>query len=160
MYTQAVKTASGECYVTSTSHVSCAIVCWFSEGQCEGQYQSESQCAGQNECSQDQYAVIIIIITMCIAATNGVSFQGEHMTQLMVGRSHELPGGVQHQAPLQQAVQVFPGFPSVLVPKPWGTSPLERSCCPFFQKGGSCARRRPSSGMDAVQACTFLYLLT
>ena len=56
--------------------------------------------------TQDQRAVIVIIINMCIAATDGVSFRGEHTIQLMVGRSHELPGGVQHQASLRQAVHM------------------------------------------------------
>ena len=54
--------------------------------------------------SQDRFAVIII--NMRIAATNGVNLCGEHAIQLMVGRSHELPVGVQHQAPLRQAVHV------------------------------------------------------
>ena len=58
----------------------------------------------KDESSQDQCAIIIII--MYIVVTDGVSFRGEHTIQLMVGRSHELPGGVQHQAPLRQAVHM------------------------------------------------------
>ena len=54
--------------------------------------------------SQGQCAVIIT--SMCIVVTDGVSFCGEHTIQLMLGRSRELPGGVQHQAPLRQAVHM------------------------------------------------------
>lgn len=36
MCAQVEKTASGECYaVTSTGHVQCAVVCWFSGGLSE-----------------------------------------------------------------------------------------------------------------------------
>ena len=52
---QVEKTASGEYFAaTSTDHVPCAVVCWFSEGQRESQYQSKSQCEGQYEC-EDQH---------------------------------------------------------------------------------------------------------